>query len=141
MKIKSTYIGFALLAFSSLARADQFNVAQMPEGAEVTLPGAAKTMVPVSTTIKVGSTDMPQTISIVPVMSPGARAVPVTLSIYDAKQDRVKYVQIAPGSPFLYSFKGLSTITLHTDLPKSVKNAKSDLQLKIESDKPLTVAR
>lgn len=140
--MKILMIALSLVATSALAApSDQFNVDEMPVGAEVTLPGAAITMAPVSSTIKVGSTDLPQTISIVPVPQDGARPVPIMLSIYDAKQDRVKYVQVAPGSPFLYSFKGLSSIRLHTDVSKATGASAQSVRLKIESDKPLTVSR
>jgi hypothetical protein len=121
-------------------QADQFNVDEMPEGAEVTLPRAAKTMVPLSTRITIASTDMPQTVSIVPVNASGGPQVPVTLAIFDAKQDRVKYVQVAPGSPFLYSFKGLGAITVKAKEVPGRRSA-STVKLQIESDKPLTVAR
>ncbi|MCX6125948.1 MAG: hypothetical protein NTV34_14545 [Proteobacteria bacterium] len=126
--------------------ADQFNVDEMPEGAEVTLPGAATTMVPVATKIKLESTDAPQTVSIVPVATGGRQAVPVQLSIYDTKLDRVRYVQISPGAPFLYSFRGLSAITLQTDVSGGAKSGRAvssreGIKLKIESDKPLTVSR
>ena len=124
--------------------ADQFNVDQLPIGAEITLPGAAKTLVPVATRVKVSATDSPQTISIVPITTAGTAAVPLMLSIYDKKLDRATNIKLTPGAPFLYSFKGLSEITLHSKAPPGArgKTAAADgLRLKIESDKPLTVGR
>ena len=129
--------------FSAQAFAvDQFNVEEMPVGAEVTVPGAAKTLVPISAKIRFASTDSPQTISIVPISLAGAKPTPVRVAIYGEKKDPVKYVQIAPGSPFLYSFKGLSSITMQTEVPGvSATAAKNGMRLQIESDKPLTVTR
>lgn len=121
---------------------DQFNVEEMPAGAEVTLPGAARTLVPISAKIRFESTDSPQTISIVPIMIAGARPVPVRVAIFGSnKKEPVKYVQIAPGAPFLYSFKGLSSITMQTEIPKTANASNEGVRLQIESDKPLTVAR
>lgn len=130
-----------LLAGSGLAATDQFYVDEMPVGAEVTLPGAARTVVPLSTRIRFASTDSPQTISIVPISTAGAKPVPVRVAIFDSKQERVKYVQVAPGSPFLYSFKGLSSITVQTEIPGTSSASKETVRLQVESDKPLTVAR
>jgi hypothetical protein len=140
MKFKNIFLQVGVLGFfaTTAFAVDRFYVDEMPVGAEVTLPGAARTMVPMSTRIRFASTDSPQTISIVPVVAPGARPAPVRVAIFDAKQERVKYVQVAPGSPFLYSFKGLSSITVQTDVPKSSSTA---VRLQIESDKPLTVIK
>jgi hypothetical protein len=46
-------------------------------------------------------------------------------------------VDVTPGTPFLYSFKELSSITV---VPLSVKNDGGKLVLQVESDKPLTIA-
>ncbi|MCX6119091.1 MAG: hypothetical protein NT027_16260 [Proteobacteria bacterium] len=127
------------------AQADQFNVDQMPAGAEVTVPGAAKTIVSLSSPVKVGSTDLPQTISIVPVGADnGPSGSPVSLSIFDSRYGKTQRVQVSPGSPFLYSFKGLSTITVQSAPNRNTKTKgalKNLVRLKIESDKPLTLAR
>lgn len=121
---------------------DQFNVEEMPEGAEVTVPGAAKTFVPISAKIRFASTDSPQTISIVPIALAGAKPSPVRIAISSGKKEPVKYVQIAPGAPFLYSFKGLSSITMQTEIPGvAASTSKNSMRLQIESDKPLTVTR
>lgn len=133
-------IPMSLLSSRAFAVA-QFNVEEMPVGAEVTVPGAAKTFVPIAAKIRFASTDSPQTISIVPVSLAGAKPSPVRVAISGGK-DPVKYIQIAPGSPFLYSFKGLSSITMQTEIPGvSASNARNSMRLEIESDKPLTVTR
>lgn len=142
MKVNVTCLLVASLGLASPTfAADQFNVDEMPVGAEVTLPGAAKTIIPMSTRIRFASTDSPQTISIVPIVMSGAKPVPVRVAIFDTKQERVKYVQVAPGAPFLYSFKGLSSITVLTEVSAPLAGTKDGLRLQVESDKPLTVAR
>lgn len=134
-------VPFCLVSVRAWA-ADQFNVEEMPVGAEVTVPGTAKTFVPVTAKIRFASTDSPQTISIVPIALAGTIPTPVRIAISGGKKDPVKYVQIAPGAPFLYSFKGLSSITVQTDIPGvAVSTAKNGMRLQIESDKPLTVSR
>ena len=133
-------VALACLA-SEGALADHFNVADLPVGADVTLPGAAYALVPMSARVKVSSTDHPQTIRIAPVSVVGMAPTPVQVSIFDAHQDRVRYVKVAPGAPFLYSFRGLSTITVHGDLVQGSEAQRQSIMLKIESDKPLTVAR
>lgn len=138
---KAVIIPICLCTAPAAFARDLFNVDEMPVGAEVTLPGAAKTLVPMSTRIRFASTDSPQTISIVPIILSGGRPAPVRVAIFDTKQDRVKYIQIAPGAPFLYSFKGLSSITVQTEVPATAATSKESVRLQVESDKPLTVAR
>jgi hypothetical protein len=113
----------------------------MPLGAEVTVPPAAKTIVPMGARIKLSSTDNPQTLRIIPIGNGETFAAPIKLAIFDAHQDRVKYVRIAPGSPFLYSFKGLSTITIQPTLQRTVSDGTGVVRMQIESDKAITVAR
>ena len=139
----SKFLGvvMGLIVGSNCALAEHFNVAELPIGADVTLPGAAYALVPMSTAVKVSSTDLPQTIRVVPVAISGADVSPVQLSIFDAQQERVRYVKVAPGAPFLYSFRGLSTITLRSTAVRGAPRPKDSVFLKIESDKPITVAR
>ena len=140
--IRKSLLSFAACLFSGVAVADHFAVDQMPVGAEVTVPPAAKTMGPMGARIKLSSTDSPQTLRIVPVGDGSTFASPIKLAIFDSHQDRVKYVNVTPGAPFLYSFKGLSTITIQPTLQKaSVNGAGAGLKMQIESDKAVTLAR
>lgn len=129
---------FLLGFISSSACAQDFSVDAMPAGSEVTIPGTAGTLVPIATRIMLSSTDSPQTVSLVPF---GANAVPIEVAIFDRHQDRVKYVKIAPGIPFLYSFAKLSSIYVTPNLPKGSKPASASVRLRIASDKPLSIAR
>ena len=54
---------------------------------------------------------------------------------------RVKYVQVTPSAPFLYSFKGLSTISIQPSLIKGDSSSAKSIHMEIESDKAVTVAR
>lgn len=142
--IRSMMFGCLLTSASvvaSMAKAQSFSVEQMPIGAEVTVPPTAKTIVPMGSRVKLTSTDNPQTIRIVPVGNGSFFAVPIRLAIFDAHQDRVKYVQVTPNAPFLYSFKGLSTISIQPSLVKGDGAVSKSIQMEIESDKAVTVAR
>jgi len=130
------------LVFASLSFAAQFAIDQLPVGSEVTLPATAKTTVPMGSRVKITSTDSPQTLSIVPVGNGSTFAAPISLAIYDNHQERVKYVTVAPNAPFLYSFKGLSSISIQPTLPKDkALLSAGGIRMQIESDKPVTVAR
>ena len=135
-------LSIALVVSSGFAFADNFAVDQLPVGAEVTVPPAAKTTVPMGARIKLSSTDNPQTLRIIPVGDGNTFASPIKLAIFDTHQDRVKYINVIPGSPFLYSFKGLSTITIQPTLQKStLSGVGTTVRMQIESDKAVTVAR
>jgi hypothetical protein len=126
---------------SSMAAAESFSVEQMPIGADVTVPPTARTIVPMGARVKLTSTDNPQTIRIVPVGNGSTFAAPIKLAIFDSHQDRVKYVQVTPNAPFLYSFKGLSTISIQPSLIKGDSSSAKSIHMEIESDKAVTVAR
>jgi hypothetical protein len=126
----------ALLVFTSkmaLGGQPEFPVEQLPVGAEVTLPVAVVTTMPLAMRIKLSSTDQTQTIRLVP-----SANAPVEVSIFDSQMERAKKVRIAPGSPFLYAFRGLTSITIRSD---AVSGTAGNGRLHIESDKAFTIAR
>lgn len=129
------------MAASTSALCDHFSVDQMPIGAEVTVPPTARTIVPMGSRVKLTSTDNPQTIRIVPIGNGSTFAAPIKLAIFDSHQERVKYVEVTPNAPFLYSFKGLSTISIQPSLTKVNPAAEKSIRMEIESDKAVTVAR
>jgi hypothetical protein len=129
------------LLISGISHANNFSIDQMPIGAEVTVPPTAKTVVPMGTRVKLTSTDNPQTIRIVPVGNGSVFPAAIKLAIFDAHQDRVKYVEVAPNAPFLYSFKGLSSISIQSALVKGGADTAKGVRMEIESDKAVTVAR
>lgn len=118
-----------------------FAVEQMPVGSEITVPPTAKTTAPLGSRIKVTSTDSPQTLRILPVGDGMTFPASINLAIFDKNQERVKYVTIKPNEPFLYSFKGLSTIAIQPSLTKAHASAGLGVRMQIESDKAVTVER
>jgi hypothetical protein len=134
----------AMLIFSftisTTAQAELFSIDQMPIGGEVTVPPSAKTVVPMGARVKISSTDNPQTIRIVPIGDGSTFATAIQLALYDSKMDRVKYINVSPNAPFLYSFHGLSSISIVPSLPNGGGASKS-VRIQIESDKAVTFAR
>ena len=129
-------LGITGLAFGAL-----FPVEQMPVGSEVTVPPTAKTTAPLGWGIKITSTDSPQTIRIVPIGNGSTFPASINLAIFDKNQDRVKYVTVKPNEPFLYSFRGLSTIAIQPSLAKTQASAAIGVRMQLESDKAVTVER
>ena len=129
-----------LSTLSSLAKADPtgFVVEKLPAGSEVTLPQPATTYVAPTTRVTVASTDSPQSLRILPVNLQGGLAQEVRISIFDNNQDRVRYVYLKPGLPFLYNFRKLSSIAIVVD-PTAQQRLAAGTRLQIESDKPLTI--
>ena len=119
-----------------------FALETLPIGADVTLPGPATTLVSLSSRVTLSSTDSPQTLSFTSVAAGGGSPQPLRLSIFDRNQDRVRYVELRPGTPFLYSFKSLATISVIPEVKRGISVATGAvLKLQVESDKPLTIAR
>lgn len=135
----------SLLALTSeiATGTDQFDLGSLPPGAQVTLPRAAKILAPVSATVSLTSTDMPQTVSVTPIISDTKKIPSIRLAIFDSRQSRVRYVQVKPGSPMLYSFRRLGTIQIVPQITPTMRTAMNmgQLRLKIESDKPVNVSR
>lgn len=132
---------FLLFVVADVVYGALFPVEQMPIGSEVTVPPTAKTTAPLGSRIKVTSTDSPQTLRIMPIGDGSTFAASINLAIFDKNQDRVKYVTVKPNEPFLYSFKGLSTIAIQPSLSRSQTTAVSGIRMQIESDKAVTVER
>jgi hypothetical protein len=118
------------------AKVAGFELTRLPPGKNVTLPRPATTFVPASERVTLTATDIPQSLSFRPVNLKTGRVTSLRLSIYDAGSDRVQYVDLRPGTPFLYNFKELSTITVIAG-----QSAMEGVELQVESDKPLEIAR
>jgi|GEM_PF-3315168 len=120
-----------------------FVLETLPLGADVTLPGPATTLIALSSRVTLSATDTPQTLSFTSVNANGASSLTaLRLAIYDRNQERVKYVELKPGTPFLYSFKTLASIAVVPEIATgTAKSQESSVKLQVESDKPLTIAR
>jgi hypothetical protein len=125
----------SVTGFAQQGTNDAFNIQTLPRGKEVTLPRPALTIVPVSEKIRLSSTDMPQSLKI---SSNGAQSS-FKVAIYDTNSERVKYIELKPGVPYLYNFKDLSTISLVPQTHTITTPAASSLR--IESNKPLSISR
>lgn len=115
-----------------------FSVQNLPLGSDVTLPGPAVTLVPLTERIKLSSTDRPQTIKLSSVNTKGGRGVPFKITIFDSK--KVKFITLEPGNSYLYSFSKVGSISVVSEKPR-IEGDVSHYQLQIESDKPLNIAR
>ena len=115
-----------------------FDLNSLPRGASVTLPQPAVTIIPLNTRVTLSATDSPQSLKITTHSQTRRGAVTLELAVYDRHSERVRYLTIRPGVPYVYSFKGLSSIVL---IPKVAGGGQQRQVLRIESDKSLTIAK
>ena len=121
------------------AKPEGFYIERLPRGKTVTLPLPATVFVSLKNRVSVRATDSAQLIKLSPVTLDSAKVEPIRLAIYDRHSDRVRYVDLKPGSPFLYNFKGLDKISL---VPEKIgQKVNRNMRLRIESNKPLEVGR
>jgi hypothetical protein len=141
-KVTLLVAAFILFADSSIARPQGFYIERLPKGKDVTLPIPATTFVPLAETVLLTSTDMPQSVSFKAVNVGSGAASSIRVAIYDAKAAKVHYADIKPGTPYLYQFRDLSSITIVPGLANGSKNldAYKNIKLKIESNKSLSIA-
>ncbi len=114
-----------------------FDLGRLPPGKNVTIPRPATTYVALTARVVLTATDMPQTVSLKPVNLKAGSVSKLRVSIYDKDSDRVQYVDLSPGTPFLYNFKELSSITV---IPQASGAVSEGMTLQVESDKPLEIA-
>ena len=115
-----------------------FEIQNLPIGKSVTLPRPATTLVPLDSRVRLTATDHQQSVKFTSVSSKGTGG-PFKLAIYDSLSEKVRYVNLKPGTSVLYHFQGINTIQI---LPTvSGNKTKSKGQLQIESNKPLGVGR
>ena len=137
------FFSFTCFAIPVLAQATDgdgdliFHISELEKGQTVTLPRPATTMVPLHQEIRLASTDLPQNlqISLPPTFQ---KSQAIEIQIFDSFSDDVKTIKVTPGTVALYTFKALSSVRL---VPKvtAKKNGPTAAQLKIESNKPLSV--
>ncbi|MEZ4743268.1 MAG: hypothetical protein R3B45_12620 [Bdellovibrionota bacterium] len=134
---------FAFFIMANTLDAASFDINVLPVGKNVTLLKPATTMVPLKVKATLGATDVPQTLSFKSIWNGKGQGPSIRLAIYDSNQTRVRYVEVRPGIPFLYSFRGLSSIMVIPEVTGSFLSKKfsKDLKLQVESDKPLSIGR
>lgn len=132
------------LLFSGLvtAKPKGFYIERLPKGKDVTIPMPATTYVPLAERVMLSSTDMPQMVSFKSVNVGGGKASSIRVAIYDSNASKVHYADVKPGTPYLYNFRGVSSITVIPGLANGSKQlaAYKNLKLQIESNKPLEIA-
>lgn len=131
-------IALVIFAFPKL-QAKSFNLSSMPKGAEITLPYPATTSMTLNDRVTVSATDNPQSIKIMSrLLNHKKPAKNIDIAIYDRNSERVRYITIKPNVPYIYSFKGLSSIVI---VPQTPTDRRNWHVLQIESDKSLKIAR
>ena len=121
-----------------ILRAKGFDLNVLPRGSEVTLPQPAVIFVPLDTRVTLSATDSPQSLKMTAHSLSKRNATALELAVYDSNSERVRYLTIKPDVPYVYSFKGLSSIMVIT---KIASPARSRQVLRIESDKSLKIAK
>ena len=130
---------FLLIECVAYSKPKGFYLERLPRGKTVTLPLPATVFVSLKNRVSLRATDKAQLVKLSPATINSAKVEPIRLAIYDRHSDRVRYVDLKPGLPFLYNFKGLDKISLIPD--KVGKKVDRNMRLRIESNKPLEVGR
>jgi len=122
------------------ARSNDFDINSLPKGKSVTLPHTTVTYVPVTDSVKLASTDMPQMVKISAVGRKRGSKQDIKVAIFDSHSDKVKYISLKPGASYLYNFKDLGSISVVPKLSSTLSKS-AHYKLKVESNKPLEVSR
>ncbi len=126
-------------AMTASAMDGTFDLRVLPPGKAVTLPHPATTQFPVQSKVNLTSTDLPQTVKVMALPSPGKAMQPLVLHIVDTHTQAVQYVKVDPRNPVLFHFKALKPIML---IPQPLaSHVRDGVMLRIESNRPLGVGR
>ena len=124
------------LCSTEILAAKGFDLKVLPRGAAVTLPQPAVVFVPLDTRVTLSATDRPQSLKLTAHSLTKRKATALELAVYDRNSERVRYLTIAPDVPYVYSFKGLSSVMIITKTKQP-----AHLVLRVESDKSLKIAK
>jgi hypothetical protein len=138
MRFKSRKKRIVLIActllFAQSGYGNEFNLNEIPPGKSITIGSPATTLVPLHSSSRFAPSDLPQTLKFLLTGSNEG----VKVAIYDSNSEKVEYVTIRQGIPFLYSFKDLRPIMVK---PQTAFMTSSAVRMMVESDKPLEVGR
>jgi hypothetical protein len=134
MKI-TKYLWITFVFSSLVALGEEFNLAELPRGTDVTLN--AKTLVQLPDHFEISATDLPQSVGFTTVFGKNQKSKNITLEIKNKESKETSSIILKPGQTALYPFSKLSTIKIAPLDPKSSQG----IILQITSDKPLTYAR
>ena len=129
-----------LFCYTGILSAKGFDINVLPRGSSVTLPQPATIFVPLDTRVTLSATDSPQSLKLTSHSRNKRQATQLEVAVYDPNSERVRYLTIKPNVPYVYSFKGLSSIMIITKA-KTPPSTRSRHVLRIESDKSLTIAK
>ena len=131
-------LSIVFLGSTTILATKGFHLNVLPRGSEVTLPQPAVVYVPLDTRVTLSATDRPQSLKLTAHSLNKRPATALELAVYDRNSERVRYLTIKSDVPYVYSFKGLSSIMIIT----KAKNTTHRRQvLRIESDKSLKIAK
>ena len=102
---------FSLMLLSTSVFADDdapFDILELPEGASVTLPSPATTLVPLSTFYRVTPTDKAQVFRI-----SSTSKCAVKIQVYDKTSDEVKTANLKSGESMIYRFERFNGVRVH----------------------------
>jgi len=136
-RLATVTVWFVSLATAAGAEISGFHLDRLPKGKQVTMPRPATTIVPITGRVTLTATDMPQSVSFKAVNVGNGPLSSIRISIFDPQSERVQYVDVQPGTPFLYSFREIGSITV---VPQPRPGADRRLSLQVESNKPLEIA-
>jgi hypothetical protein len=107
-----------------------FDITQLPQGASVTLPSPATTVVPLSIFYRIGPTDRAQVFRI---RAPEVGCA-VRVHVYDKTSDEVKTSMLRSGESMIYRFERLNGVRIHAS---PVERCARQARLVLDSNRPL----
>jgi hypothetical protein len=128
-------IVFGLILFSTSLFADDdspFDIMELPQGASVTLPSPATTLVPMTTHYRVAPTDKAQVFRI----SAPAQACAVKVQVFDKNSEEVKIATLRGGESMIYRFERLNGVRIQSS---PIEKCVTLTKLVLDSNRPLEI--
>lgn len=126
---------FSLLLLSTSLFADDeapFDIMELPQGASVTLPSPATTLVPLSTYYRLSPTDKAQVFR----LSSPLKTCSVKVQVFDKTTDEVKMAILKAGDSMIYRFERFNGVRVHA-MP--VNGCAALTKLVLDSNRPLEI--
>mgnify|MGYP001576799525 CR=1 FL=1 len=128
---------FGLMLISSAVFADEdapFDILDLPQGASVTLPSPATTLVPVSAFYRVNPTDKAQVFR----LSAPPKTCAVKIQFYDKTSNEVKLATLRAGESLVYRFERFNGVRVHAT-PAAAEHCTGMAKLGLDSNRPLEI--
>ncbi|MBC7661947.1 MAG: hypothetical protein H7249_19820 [Chitinophagaceae bacterium] len=131
--MRTILLGLMLISTSVFADEEGvFDILQLPEGASVTLPSPATTLVPISTSYRLNPTDKAQVFRI----SSPPSACAVKIEFYDKTSDEVKVATLKGGENVIYRFERFNGVRVHAS---PLSKCTTLTKLVLDSNRPLEI--